>query len=54
MIAPSQDEFYKQHMYSNYGDLSDAVNAMVADYTKRLDNRTANRACRLCRNHSML
>ena len=34
MLAPTQDEFFRGHMYANYGDLGAAVKAMLDDYTK--------------------
>ena len=34
VLAHSQDEFFRTHMHSNYGDISDAVKATLDDYTK--------------------
>mmetsp|Transcript_24081 Transcript_24081/g.42879 ORF Transcript_24081/g.42879 Transcript_24081/m.42879 type:complete len:381 (-) Transcript_24081:157-1299(-) len=34
VLSASQDKFYKDHMYSNYGDLGMAVKALVDDFQK--------------------
>jgi vacuolar protein sorting-associated protein 45 len=33
VLSTTADEFYRQHMFSNYGDLGAAVKAMLDEYT---------------------
>lgn len=33
VMSPSHDEFYRNHMYANYGDIGEAVKGMLDEYS---------------------
>ena len=41
VISARQDEFYKKHMYSNFGDIGMAVKTLVDEFQKQ-DTRSQN------------
>lgn len=35
VLDPRQDDFYKQHLYANYGDVGSSVKTMVTQFTEK-------------------
>lgn len=33
MLSPTDDVFFREHMYANYGDLASSIKSLLDDYT---------------------